>query len=74
MKRLWREILWWLLPLSLFRLLRDDCEICHGKNGGVWGNENVVTPFESQKSQVMCDQCFLEYSVERSSYVMSVRK
>jgi hypothetical protein len=29
----------------------DDCQVCHGKNGGVKGNENVID------SIVMCDYC-----------------
>lgn len=30
---------------------QDDCQVCHGANGGVKGNENVVA------GVVMCDYC-----------------
>ena len=30
---------------------RDKCEVCHGRNGGVPGNENIVD------GVVMCDYC-----------------
>jgi len=30
---------------------RDKCEICHGKSGGVRGNENIID------GVIMCDYC-----------------
>lgn len=31
--------------------LRDDCSICHGRSGGVPGNENVI------RGKLVCDYC-----------------
>lgn len=36
---------------------RDHCEICHGRRGGVRGNENVV----GWLGVIMCDYCHVEY-------------
>lgn len=33
----------------------DNCEVCHGANGGVRGNEQLVD------GKVMCDYCHAEY-------------
>lgn len=40
-------------------LLPDNCEVCHGKQGGVKGNENVMD------GKVMCDFCTFELLEER---------
>ena len=32
----------------------DNCEVCHGKSGGVRGNENVID------GVVMCDYCHVK--------------
>ena len=47
-----REWVWSLLP--------DNCEICHGKQGGVRGNENVCT-LVTGKEVVMCDYCHSDW-------------
>lgn len=39
----------------VFKKNTDDCEICHGKKGGVRGNENIVDGI------VMCDYCSIEH-------------
>ncbi len=44
----WLERLWRLLP--------DNCEVCHGRKGGVRGNENVITLIDGNK-MIMCDYC-----------------
>jgi hypothetical protein len=33
----------------------DRCEICHGENGGVPGNENIV------RGRIMCDYCHARF-------------
>jgi hypothetical protein len=30
---------------------RDECEVCHGANDGVWGNENIIG------GKIVCDYC-----------------
>jgi hypothetical protein len=35
--------------------VRDKCQICCGKRGGVRGNENIVEGF------IMCDYCHVDY-------------
>lgn len=52
------QILWWVLPESLYRKLRDHCEICGGTRGGVRGNENVVQ--SGAERVVMCDYCSVD--------------
>jgi len=32
-------------------ILKDKCEVCHGKRGGTRGNENIVN------GKIMCDYC-----------------
>ena len=32
----------------------DNCQVCHGENGGVKGNENIIDGI------VMCDYCHIE--------------
>lgn len=32
----------------------DNCQICHGDNGGVKGNENIIDGI------VMCDYCHID--------------
>jgi len=51
----WDGWLWLLLPESMFRRLRDRCQVCFGTRGGVRGNENVIE-VEGHKV-VMCDYC-----------------
>ena len=34
---------------------KDNCQLCHGKKGGVAGNENIVDDI------IMCDYCHVEY-------------
>jgi hypothetical protein len=34
----------------------DNCQVCHGDNGGVKGNENIIDGI------VMCDYCHMENS------------
>lgn len=42
---------WWL---SLWLLPFDDCAVCHGANGGIPGNENVID------GKLMCDYCLVK--------------
>ncbi len=42
----------WLMSIYWrIRHPRDRCTACHGKKGGVWGNENVVD------GKLLCDYC-----------------
>jgi hypothetical protein len=36
--------------------LADNCQVCHGKNGGVRGNEN------RENDIIMCDYCSAHYT------------
>lgn len=38
----------------------DNCEICHGRKGGVRGNENVID------GKVVCDYCHADGSYKES--------
>lgn len=55
LSRWWDMLLWWLLPVSIYRKLPDHCEVCHGERGGVRGNENVVE--SCGERVIMCDYC-----------------
>lgn len=39
----------------------DKCEVCHGKRGGVRGNENIIDGI------IMCDYCTVEYWKEQEN-------
>lgn len=43
----------------LWSFRRDNCEVCHGKRGGVRGNENRLD------GVVMCDFCTADVLRER---------
>ena len=57
------RVLWWILPETLYRWLPDHCEVCHGRRGGVRGNENVVTVGE--RPVIMCDYCSAKHLLVR---------
>lgn len=50
----------------LWSLLRDNCEVCHGKQGGVRGNENVLTLMDGSEV-VMCDYCHSDWTKDDAS-------
>jgi len=48
----YRFLAW--LSLWAWGQIPDECEKCHGKRGGVRGNENVID------GHVVCDYCSAE--------------
>jgi hypothetical protein len=43
-----------LTKASVFKVERDDCEICLGERGGIKGNENIID------GQIVCDYCSVD--------------
>lgn len=44
--------------------VRGGCQVCHGRNGGVAGNENIVD------GVVMCDYCHAEYNRQKAMEIL----
>lgn len=45
----------------LWSFLSDRCEVCHGQNGGVRGNENIL--IVDGREVVACDYCHAARSI-----------
>jgi hypothetical protein len=54
----------WFISVAeyLWKLLPDKCEVCHGDEGGVRGNENILDGI------LMCDYCHVK-ALKRQRYL-----